>query len=154
MSDLDRREFLKLAAIGSFGLVIGLPKVAAAASPDSELHPLIRIGSDGTITLYAQNPEMGQGVKTALPMIIAEELDVDWASIDVEQADWDTRLDNQFSGGSLSVRLNYTTMRQAGATARRALGARRARAARPDRRAARSRASAARGSFVRIRRRR
>jgi isoquinoline 1-oxidoreductase beta subunit len=118
MSNLDRREFLKLTAIGSLGLVIGLPKAGAAASPDGELHPLIRIGNDGRITLYAQNPEMGQGVKTALPMIIAEELDVDWASIDVEQADWDARLENQFSGGSLSVRLNYTTMRQAGATAR------------------------------------
>jgi len=61
---------------------------------------------------------MGQGVKTALPMIIAEELDVDWNAIDVQQADWDPRLDNQFSGGSLSIRLNYNTMRQAGATAR------------------------------------
>jgi len=57
-------------------------------------------------------------VKTALPMIIAEELDVDWDAIRVEQADWDARLDNQFSGGSLSIRLNYTAMRRAGATAR------------------------------------
>ena len=118
MSHLDRREFLRLTAIGSLGLLIGLPKAGPAASADGVLHPLIRIGSDGKITLYAQNPEMGQGVKTALPMIIAEELDVDWASIDVEQADWDARLENQFSGGSLSMRLNYTTMRQAGATAR------------------------------------
>jgi isoquinoline 1-oxidoreductase beta subunit len=82
------------------------------------LHPLIRIGTDGAITLFAQNPEMGQGVKTALPMLIAEELDVDWRSIRVEQADWDPRLENQFSGGSLSVRLNYNAMRQAGASAR------------------------------------
>jgi isoquinoline 1-oxidoreductase beta subunit len=51
-------------------------------------------------------------------MIIAEELDVDWNTVRVEQARWDARLDNQFSGGSLSVRLNYTTMRQAGATAK------------------------------------
>ncbi|NIV49143.1 MAG: molybdopterin-dependent oxidoreductase, partial [Gammaproteobacteria bacterium] len=56
--------------------------------------------------------------KTALPMIIAEELDVDWDTVRVEQADWDPRLDNQFSGGSLSIRLNYAAMRQAGATAR------------------------------------
>jgi isoquinoline 1-oxidoreductase beta subunit len=61
---------------------------------------------------------MGQGVKTALPMIIAEELGVDWASIKVKQAPWDSRLTNQFSGGSLSIRLNYNTMRQAGASAR------------------------------------
>jgi isoquinoline 1-oxidoreductase beta subunit len=61
---------------------------------------------------------MGQGVKTSLPMIVAEELDIDWESVRVEQADWDPRLENQFSGGSLSIRLNYGAMRQAGATAR------------------------------------
>jgi len=98
--------------------VIGFPKAGLAAAAVTELHPLIRIGTDGRITLYAQNPEMGQGVKTALPMIIAEELDVDWDGIRVEQADWDPRLENQFSGGSLSIRLNYTAMRRAGATAR------------------------------------
>jgi isoquinoline 1-oxidoreductase beta subunit len=84
----------------------------------TSLHPLILVGRDGNITLFAQNPEMGQGTKTSLPMIIAEELDVDWAGITVEQADWDKRLENQFSGGSLSVRLNFTTLRQAGASAR------------------------------------
>jgi isoquinoline 1-oxidoreductase beta subunit len=115
---LDRREFIRLSAIGGLGLVIGIPKGAFASGTSTDLHPLIRIGADGAITLYAQNPEMGQGVKTALPMIIAEELDVDWESIRVHQADWDPRLDNQFSGGSLSIRLNYTAMRQAGATAR------------------------------------
>lgn len=82
------------------------------------MQPLIRIASDGQITLFAQNPEMGQGVKTALPMLIAEELDVDWSAIEIEQSAWDTRLKNQFSGGSLSVRLNFTAMRQVGASAR------------------------------------
>jgi isoquinoline 1-oxidoreductase beta subunit len=115
---LDRREFIRLSAVGGLGLVIGIPKGGLAADTTAELHPLIHIGADGGVTLYAQNPEMGQGVKTALPMIIAEELDVDWGTIRVEQADWDPRLDNQFSGGSLSIRLNYTAMRQAGATAR------------------------------------
>ena len=100
------------------GLVIGIPGVGRSGMTDRELHPLIKIGSDGRIILYAQNPDMGQGVKTALPMIIAEELDVDWASIQVEQANWDSRLENQFSGGSLSIRLNYNAMRQAGASAR------------------------------------
>lgn len=112
---LNRRDFIQLAAVGSLGLVIGMPKPGRAAASPGELHPLIRIGSDGRITLYAQNPEMGQGVKTALPQIIAEELDVAWEAIRVEQADWDSRLDNQFSGGSLSIRLNYAAMRQAGA---------------------------------------
>jgi isoquinoline 1-oxidoreductase beta subunit len=100
------------------GLVIGMPRHGDARVTAQELHPLIKIGSDGQIIIYAQNPDMGQGVKTALPMIIAEELGVDWASIKVKQAPWDSRLTNQFSGGSLSIRLNYNTMRQAGASAR------------------------------------
>jgi len=100
------------------GLVIGIPSVGRSGMTEKELHPLIKIGSDGQIIIYAQNPDMGQGIKTALPMIIAEELDVDWASVKVEQADWDSRLQNQFSGGSLSIRLNYNAMRQAGASAR------------------------------------
>ena len=118
MSELNRREFVKLGAAASAGLLIGLPGVGRTGNSDAELHPLIRIGTDGRITVYAQNPEMGQGVKTALPMMIAEELDVDWSTINVEQADWDSRLQNQFSGGSLSIRLNYNAMRQAGASAR------------------------------------
>jgi isoquinoline 1-oxidoreductase beta subunit len=115
---VNRREFIQLAAVSSFGLLIGMPMRGRADAADGELHPLIRIGSDGRITLYAQNPEMGQGVKTALPQILAEELDVDWQTIRVEQADWDPRLENQFSGGSLSIRLNYQPMRQAGASAK------------------------------------
>ena len=118
MSELNRREFVRLCAVTSMGLVIGIPGVGRSENSESELHPLIRIGSDGQVIIYAQNPDMGQGVKTALPMMIAEELDVDWASIRVEQANWDSRLQNQFSGGSLSVRLNYSAMRQAGASAR------------------------------------
>jgi len=115
---INRRDFIQMSAVSSLGLIIGIPGPARSANAGASLHPLIHIGTDGGITLFAQNPEMGQGVKTALPMIIAEELDVDWQSIRVEQADWDTRLENQFSGGSLSVRLNYMAMRQAGASAR------------------------------------
>ena len=118
MTDLSRRDFVKLCAATSMGLVIGIPVAGRATNSSTELHPLIRIGLDGRVTLYAQNPEMGQGVKTSLPMIVAEELDIDWESVRVEQADWDPRLENQFSGGSLSIRLNYGAMRQAGATAR------------------------------------
>jgi isoquinoline 1-oxidoreductase beta subunit len=114
---INRRDFIQLSAVSSLGLLIGIPGVGRTAS-DVSLHPLIRIGSDGIITIYAQNPEMGQGVKTALPMIVAEELDAGWESIQIEQADWDARLENQFSGGSLSVRLNYAAMRQAGASAK------------------------------------
>lgn len=98
------------------GLPIG--SRAQAIRPGISLHPLIRIGNDGVITLFAQNPEMGQRVKSSLPMIIAEELDVDWREIRVEQADWNPELENQFSGGSLSVRLNFPAMRLVGASAR------------------------------------
>lgn len=115
---INRRDFIRLGAAGSLGLLIGIPLPARSGDSAPSLHPLIRIGTDGRITLFAQNPEMGQGVKTALPMIIAEELDVDWDTIEVRQADWDPRLENQFSGGSLSIRLNYEAMRRAGATAR------------------------------------
>ena len=120
MNDVSRREFVKLGVIGGAGLLLGMPTDPLAQLEHSAvaLQPLIRVGVDGQITLFAQNPEMGQGVKTTLPMIIAEELDVDWAAIKVEQSAWDTRLENQFSGGSLSVRINFTAMRQAGASAR------------------------------------
>lgn len=123
LNEFSRREAIKLAAIGSLGLLIGIPKDTGANSPVNitSLHPLIRIGGDNRITLYAQNPEMGQGVKTSLPMIIAEELDVDFKNITVEQADLIPQLEDQFSGGSLSIRINFTTMRQAGASARQML---------------------------------
>jgi isoquinoline 1-oxidoreductase beta subunit len=118
MTSINRRDFIRLGAASSAGLLVGIPLGALPSGAPESLHPLILVGADGAITLFAQNPEMGQGVKTALPMLIAEELDVDWRSIRVEQADWDARLENQFSGGSLSIRLNYMAMRQAGASAR------------------------------------
>lgn len=115
---INRREFIRLGAAGSVGLLIGIPLSGHAATSEKFLHPLVLISTSGRIVLYAQNPEMGQGVKTSMPMIIAEELDVDWKAVDIRQADWDARLENQFSGGSLSIRLNYEAMRKAGATAR------------------------------------
>jgi len=121
MIKVARREFIKLGAASSLGLMLGVPVVSADPGKAVSLRPLIRVGTDNRITVYAQNPDMGQGVKTSLPMIIAEELDVDWSKIRIEQADWDPQFENQFSGGSLSVRLNFTAMRQAGASARQML---------------------------------
>ena len=120
MNKINRREFVKLGTMSSVGLMLGISVPVGAEDKVSglELRPLVRIGTDGRVTIFAQNPEMGQGVKTALPMIIAEELDVDWSAVDVEQSAWDARLENQFSGGSLSIRLNFMAMRQAGASAR------------------------------------
>jgi len=120
MTTFNRREFVQLSTMTGVGLLLGIsvPLDVQGKNSGVELRPLIHVRDDGRVTLFAQNPEMGQGVKTALPMVIAEELDVDWASVDIEQAPWDTRLENQFSGGSLSIRLNFTAMRQAGASAR------------------------------------
>jgi len=121
MSGITRRGFLQLGVISSAGLMLGARpagKAQAAKAGAAVLNPLIHIEPDGSITLFAQNPEIGQGVKTSLPMIIAEDLDVRWQDIKVKQADWMPGVDRQFSGGSLSVRLNYQAMREAGAAAR------------------------------------
>jgi isoquinoline 1-oxidoreductase beta subunit len=110
--------------MSSTGLMLGVrlvSRASAAVDENSVLHPLVQIASDGGIFLFAQNPEMGQGVKTSLPMILAEELDVRLQDVVVRQADWLPGQDLQFSGGSLSIRLNYQAMREAGAAARQML---------------------------------
>jgi isoquinoline 1-oxidoreductase beta subunit len=129
MSGISRRQLLQMGVMSSTGLLLGVrfANRALASTPQkaisetTELHPLVKIAADGGIILYAQNPEMGQGVKTSLPMILAEELDVRLRDVVVRQADWLPGVDLQFSGGSLSVRLNYQAMRQAGAAARQML---------------------------------
>ena len=78
----------------------------------------IKIAADGTIVLLAPNPEIGQGVKTSLPMIVAEELGVDWKKIKVELAPLDGRMGRQTAGGSGSVRGRFSELRTVGATAR------------------------------------
>jgi len=128
MSRMSRRHFLELGVMSGAGLLLGVrssdPALGAGLHRDGQatvLHPLIHIPPDGRIVLFAQNPEMGQGVKTSLPMILAEELDVSFEDVEVRQADWLPGEDLQFSGGSLSIRLNYQALRKAGATARRML---------------------------------
>ena len=78
----------------------------------------IKINTDGTIVLMAPNPEIGQGVKTSLPIIVAEELCVDWKKIQVEFAPVDSKYGRQAAGGSGSVRGRFNELRMAGATAR------------------------------------
>ncbi|HET6591439.1 MAG TPA: molybdopterin cofactor-binding domain-containing protein [Xanthomonadales bacterium] len=123
MSPVSRRQFLQLGVMSGAGLLLGVRVMDAARAAEAEgeasvLNPLIHIEPGGRVVLFAQNPEMGQGVKTSLPMILAEELDVPFEAVEVRQADWLPGRDLQFSGGSLSIRLNYQAMREAGAAAR------------------------------------
>jgi isoquinoline 1-oxidoreductase beta subunit len=79
----------------------------------------VKIGADGKVTLYSKNPEIGQGIKTAFGVILAEELDAKWSDVTVEQAPINSAVyGNQFAGGSLSIPMAFTSLRQAGAGAR------------------------------------
>lgn len=119
-----RRHFLKVSALSTGGMLLSLsfPRSLATANPPGDaffdLNMFIRIGSDNSITLIAPNPEIGQGVKTSLPIIVAEELCVDWQKIQVELAPLDSKFGRQTAGGSGSVRGRYAALRTAGATAR------------------------------------
>ncbi|MCY3541684.1 MAG: molybdopterin-dependent oxidoreductase [Gammaproteobacteria bacterium] len=118
---LDRRQFLKLTGMVGSGLMLGfaLPRARAHADHvDFNPNGYIKIDQEG-ITLYAPNPEIGQGVKTSLPMIVAEELDADWTEIRVVQSEINqVAYGQQFAGGSTAIPSNYTKLRQASATAR------------------------------------
>lgn len=129
LSDLSRRAFLtaSLAAGGGLMLTLSLPALSEAAMPAAEargvpLTAYIRIALDGTVTILAKNPEMGQGVKTALPMLIAEELDVSWANVRSEFAPVDPDLYGfQVSWGSMTIPTCWDPMRRAGAAGRQLL---------------------------------
>jgi isoquinoline 1-oxidoreductase beta subunit len=124
-----RRKFLKTGAAGGAALVIGfyLPSLANDQQQQEEPRPnpfnaWVRIDQNGHVTLTLARSEMGQGVTASLPMILAEEVDVDWAAVRVEQAA--TRPDlygDQGTGGSDSVHGSWTPLRQAGAAARQML---------------------------------
>jgi isoquinoline 1-oxidoreductase beta subunit len=125
---MGRREFLRVSAVAGGGMLVALyvepfgARSALAAEPaaaDFVPNAWIRITRDGTVTIKAQNPEIGQGVKTMLPMIIADELDVDWKSVTVEQAGLDTEhYRNQYAGGSTATPNHWMPMRRVGAAAR------------------------------------
>ena len=126
----SRRQFLKIGAVAGGGLLIGfhLPlanRAGEAEAAASEFVPnaWIRIDADDTVTLRVASSEMGQGVYTAIPMLLAEELECDWARITVEMAPADKAYTNpligqQLTGGSTAVRAFWTPLRQAGATGR------------------------------------
>ena len=119
---LSRRTFLKASALVGGGLLLELhvPNARAAASATGEtLNAYIKVMPDGIVTITAKNPEIGQGVKTMLPMLIAEELDVDWKNVRIEQAIADgAKYAPQFAGGSTAAPLNWEPLRRVGAAAR------------------------------------
>jgi len=119
MTPLSRREFVAIGAAAGAGLVIGfyLPHESSSEKVFSP-NAYLRITPDNKVTVVVPRSEMGQGVYTSLPMILAEELEADWTKIDIEQAGASTLYGDQTTGGSASVRTTWDPMRKAGATAR------------------------------------
>src|SRR5580704_12626793 len=146
--NIDRRSFLRVSALGGGSVAFGLLSVDALAQAPAgrgaappaggrggaggggfggpaappKVENYIKIAGDGTVTIMAKNPEVGQGIRTMLPMLIAEELDVDWKDVKIEQTDVDppggTRWNGQIAGGSTATPQNWVPMRQVGAAAR------------------------------------
>src|SRR5437588_9256661 len=128
LSRVSRREFLETTAAAGAGLVIGfhLPAGGRVATPPAAPfapNAWLRISPDNSVLIVVDRSEMGQGVATALPMLVAEELDADWTKVKIESAPADKSYVNplfgfQGTGGSTSVRAAYTPLRKAGAAAR------------------------------------
>lgn len=119
----SRRAFLKASALAGGGLMmtatLGPIPSAEGDEAGGALTAFIRVAPDGIVTIQAKNPEIGQGMKTMLPMIIAEEFDVAWSQVRIEQAPVDMgRFGLQLAGGSNATPLNYDPMRRVGAAAR------------------------------------
>jgi isoquinoline 1-oxidoreductase subunit beta len=131
LPNTNRRDFMKLAAAAGGGLLVGfnwtdakakpavLDATAEVAAPSIEFNSYLSISPEGKITIFSPNPEVGQGIKTAFPIVVAEELDVDWQQVHVAQAPLDTdKFQRQVAGGSGSIPHSWKRLRQAGATAR------------------------------------
>jgi isoquinoline 1-oxidoreductase beta subunit len=124
--NLGRRSFIKLAGAGVAGLVLGFRFGGTAFAADEpadsttqSLNAFIRIAPDNTITIYSKAPEIGQGIKTSFGVIIADELDADWANVVMEQAEINSKVYGyQGSGGSTSIPRAWDQLRQAGAGAK------------------------------------
>jgi len=132
---IGRRAFIKNTSLASGGLVLGFSilnackpeqtKVMAAVEMPKEwfeINAYLKIGDNGVVTVYTPNPEFGQNIRTSMPMLIAEELDVDWKNVIVEQAPYHPeKYGFQFTGGSQGIRRRWEPLRMAGATARQML---------------------------------
>jgi isoquinoline 1-oxidoreductase beta subunit len=132
-TNFSRRNFLKTSVLAGGGMLIGF-NLLTACKPEAKMpvdiaslnfndfNAFIKISDDGYVTIFSPNPEIGQGVKTSMPMIIAEELDVDWDKVTVAQGALDTKnFRRQIAGGSQSIRSSWDALRQTGATARQML---------------------------------
>jgi isoquinoline 1-oxidoreductase beta subunit len=132
-NNFSRRNFLKTSVLASGGLLIGF-NLLSACRPETvmpvdinslnfnDFNAFIKISDEGYVTLFSPNPEIGQGVKTSMPMIIAEELDVDWNKVNVVQGALDTiNFTRQVAGGSQSIRSSWDAFRQTGATTKQML---------------------------------
>ncbi len=125
-----RRSFIKSIGLAGGGMMIGFSWLASCkdATPEVamqmpeewfEINGYLKIGDNGVVTIMSPNPEIGQNIKTSMPMIVAEELDTDWENVIVEQAPLNTELfTRQLAGGSQSIRQGWDGLRMAGATAR------------------------------------
>ena len=128
VSGESRRAFLRASVAVGGGLLLDFSLPGALRARDSSpqaastLNAYVQISNDGIVTIVSKNPEVGQGIKTMLPMLIAEELDVDWASVRIEQALSDpAQYGRQVAGGSRATPLNWEPLRRVGAAARQML---------------------------------
>lgn len=131
--NFSRRSFLQTSALASGGMLIGFnlftackddvkPPIDLSLLNYNDFNAFIKISDDGKVTIFSPNPEIGQGVKTSMPMLIAEELDVAWEDVHVAQGVLDTKnYTRQVAGGSQSLRHGWEPLRQTGATARQML---------------------------------
>ncbi|MEJ7693574.1 molybdopterin cofactor-binding domain-containing protein [Daejeonella sp.] len=125
----SRRDFLKMTAMTSGGLVLGFnwfnveaaPVIvpgSAIAAGNIGFNSYLSIAADGIVTIMSPNPELGQNIMTSFPMVVAEELEADWTKVRVLQANLDNKFQRQLTGGSGAVPHSWKLLRTAGATAK------------------------------------
>ena len=132
-TSIGRRSFLKTSTLTGGGLILGFSWLASCQSqPEEEvlampkewfeINSYLKIGDNGVVTIFTPNPEFGQNVRTSMPMLVAEELDIDWKNVIVEQAPYHPKnYGFQFTGGSRGIMSRWEPLRMAGASARQLL---------------------------------
>ncbi|MBT8253342.1 MAG: molybdopterin-dependent oxidoreductase, partial [Bacteroidia bacterium] len=132
-TSIGRRSFIRSTALAGGGMMLGFSWLASCKFDSEEeimklpeewfeLNSYLKIGENGVATIYTPNPEFGQNVRTSMPMLIAEELDMDWNKVIVEQAPYHPeKYGFQFTGGSQGIRSRWKPLRMVGATARQML---------------------------------